>query len=461
MAEGHNLEKIWKATLAELEVELGKSNFALYFKNSQLLSLDNGVARIGLPNKGIVQQVNQRYYTLIQGSLQKASQQDKLSLIFEVIAKPAAATIPEETNIGPLFDTPKKEAEAEKEAGKRAHLRLDFTFANFCVSTSNHLAFAAAQAVAKTPGQNYNPFFIWGGVGVGKTHLMQAIGHEIIKKNPRAKIICAPCEQFTNEIIEGIRNKNTKVFKEKYRSADALLIDDVQFLSGKDTAQEEFFHTFNAISQNEGQIILTSDCKPSDIKDIFDRLRSRFEGGMVADISTPDHELKVAICLLKAKKRGVEISNDTASVIADNVDNIRTLEGTLQKIIAESELQKKGITLGFAQKILELPVSSTQSAGSRLDSRFILDAVCAYYELPIKLIKGEKRDKPIAESRQVLMYLLKKNTRMTLQEIAAFLEKSDHTTIIHGVKKIEALLLTSDRIRTDVEELTKRLEKSG
>ena len=461
MLPNEKLISIWKSVLAEVEIELGKSSFGLYFKNSRLLSVDGGIAKIGFPNRGVAQQVNQRYYTLIQTSLQKLAHLEKLSLVFEVIEKPVADSTDQPTNIGPLFASPQENREEPSSAARRARLRTDFTFESFCVSTSNQLAFAAAQAVAKTPGKNYNPFFIWGGVGVGKTHLMQAIGHELLKHNSQARIICAPCEQFTNEIIDGIRNKNTRLFKEKYRNVDALLIDDIQFLSGKDTAQEEFFHTFNAIQQNEGQIILTSDRKPADIKDIFDRLRSRFEGGMVADISTPDHELKVAICLSKAKNRGIDISNNVASVIADNVDNIRTLEGTLQKVIAQSEMQKTGISLELVQKTLNLSSMDNVQPTARFDARQILDLVCNYYQLPIKLIKGEKRDKPISEPRQILMYLLKKNTRMTLQEIAGSLERSDHTTILHGIKKIEALIITNGRIKNDVQELEKRLTSSG
>lgn len=447
MLPDEKLATIWKSVLGELEVELGKNNFSLYIKNSQLLSIDRGVAKIGLVNKIIADQVNTRYYTLVQNSLQRLSKVEKLSLIFEIIEKPGIQN-PESdplSNTGPLFQTPKEDKEAIAKVIKTVGLRPEFSLEEFCVSTSNQLAFAAAQAVIQKPGKNYNPFFIWGGVGIGKTHLMQAIGHEMIRQKPEDRIVYVTAEQFTNEIIEGIRSKNTKDFKDKYRSAKALLVDDIQFIAGKDRAQEEFFHTFNTITQNGGQVVLTSDTKPSEIKFIEDRLRSRFEGGMVADISEPDHELKTAICILKAKKRGIELSTTTAAALVDSVDNIRSLEGDLQRLITEAEISKKPIN--------EILVATLPKKSANIDSRQILDAVCQYYNLPIKLIKSEKRDKPISEPRQIIMYLLRQNTRMTNAEIASYLERKDHTTILHGVKKIVNLLSTNERVKKDIDKI--------
>ncbi len=462
MATNDELSKIWHIVLGELEVELGKSNFSLYLKNSALLALSDGIATIGFPSKITGDQASSRYYALIQNTLQKISKVSPLSLIFEVDSSLGTKNQhPDNSDsFGPIFSLPKDDSTAYTEAVKRSRLRQDFSFDEFCVSTSNQLAFAAAQSVGKNPGKNYNPLFLWGGVGVGKTHLMQAIGHEILRKNPRARVVYAPGEQFTNEIIEGIRTKNTREFKEKYRSADALLIDDIQFLSGKDTAQEEFFHTFNALQQNEKQVVLTSDRKPVDIKFIEDRLRSRFEGGLVADISTPDSELKTAICISKAHKRGIELSSTLAAAITNNVDNIRSLEGTLQRVVTESEIRNTPITEDLIVRVLGLPENLSQGnggVGNRLDSRLVLDTVCAFYNLPIKLIKGEKRDKPIAQPRQIIMYLLKKNTGMTLEEIADFLGGRDHTTIMHGVKRVEGLLQNNDRIRGEISQLENRL----
>ncbi len=442
------MQSVWKTTLGELEVDLGKANFGLYFKNSDLLSLENGVAKIGFSNQAVAKQADQRYYSAIQTALQKATKTEKLSLIFEVIEKPATSPPAGEAGnqtMGPLFETPKQDQESVREAIIKAGLRPDFILEEFCVSTSNQLAFAAAQAVVQKPGKNYNPLFIWGGSGIGKTHLMQAVGHEIIRQKAGDRVVYVTAEQFTNEIIDGIRTKNTKDFKNKYRSAKALLVDDIQFIAGKDRAQEEFFHTFNAITQNGGQVVLTSDTKPSEIKFIEDRLRSRFEGGMVADISEPDHELKTAICMLKARKRGIELSTSTAAALVDSVDNIRSLEGALQRLITEAEVSKKPID--------EILISSLPKKPAIIDSRQILDAVCQYYNLPIKLIKSEKRDKPISEPRQIIMYLLRQNTRMTNSEIASYLERKDHTTILHGVKKIANLLSTNAQIKKDIDKI--------
>ena len=457
MAPDEKLFALWKVALGELEVELGKGNLGVYFRNSQLVALENSVAKINFPNKIVADQANARYYILVQNVLQKLSHQDKLSLLFTVSDQAPTKDIPQTDNLGPLFEKPKEDEEAITAAIARAHLRSDFTFEDFYVSTSNQLAFAAAQATARQPGKNYNPLFLWGGVGVGKTHLMQAIGHEILRQNPAAHVVYVSAEQFTNEIVEGIRTKNTKDFKDKYRHALALLVDDIQFIGGKDRAQEEFFHTFNTLVQNNSQVVLTSDTKPADIKFIEDRLRSRFEGGMVADISEPDHELRTAICILKAKKRGIELSTNVAGLIASSVDNIRSLEGTLQRVVSESQIRKTAITEDFVTQILQLP--STQAAAAFIDHRQILDSVCRYYSLPIKLLKSAKRDKPISEPRQILMYLLKENTRMTYEEIASYLDRADHTTIIHGVRKITNLLSTSPRIQKDIHEISKLIHR--
>lgn len=452
--ESLNLDHIWKVVLGEIEVELGKNNCKVYFKNSQLTEIKDGVARLNFLNKAVCDQVNLRYYSLVQGALQKATNIEKLSLVFGVVERETKET-EEEENVGPLFVTQKEDKEEILAAVKKAHLRQDFTFDEFCVSTSNQLPFAAAQAVALNPGRNYNPLFLWGGVGVGKTHLMQAIGHEILRKNPKARVIFAPGEQFTNEIVAAIRNKGTAEFKDKYRKVDALLIDDIQFFSGKETSQDEFFHTFNEIQQNEGQIVMTSDRKPADIRDLTDRLRSRFEGGLVADISTPDTELKTAICIHKASKRGIELSNVLAELITANVDNIRTLDGELQKIIMVTGTKKMPITEDLIREILGV---KKKEPSSHIDARTITDQVCEFYDLPMKVIKGEKRDKPIAVPRQILMYLLRKKAGMTLEEIADYIGGRDHTTIMHGIHKVELLLSENERIRSDVHNLEDKLK---
>ncbi len=454
-----DLQSLWHSILNELEVEMGKQQFALYFKNCQLLSFDDGIAKIGFANQFMLNQASGRYYALIQKVLQKHSSVDHISLLFEVDKQATNTQTSVEEDLGPLFPRESEVREEFTDAVHRARLRPDFSFEDFCVSTSNQLAFAAAQAIGGSPGKSYNPFFIWGGVGVGKTHLMQAIGQEILRKNSRAKIVYAPGEQFTNEIIASIRSKTTHEFRAKYRSADALLIDDVQFIAGKEGTQEEFFHTFNEIQQHQGQIVLTSDRKPSEIKDLADRLKSRFEGGLVTDISTPDNELKTAVCLSKFKKRGVELSTSLAEVIASNVDNIRSLDGAIQQVIHASEFQKKPITEELIAKVLGVhQTGGFQSQGiNKPDSRTILDAVCEYYGLPMKLLKSDKRDKPIAEPRQITMFLLKKHTSLTYEEIAAFLNRKDHTTIMHGCEKIEILSESNAKIKNDLEKLHARL----
>lgn len=318
---------------------------------------------------------------------------------------------------------------------QQAHLRADYTFETFAVSTTNEMAHAAAIAVSKRPGTAYNPLFLYGGVGVGKTHLMHAIGNNILKNNPHARILYSTGEEFTNEIVSAIQTKKALKFKEKYRTVSVLLIDDIQFIAGKNAVQEEFFHTFNSIVQNVGQIVLTSDRPPHEINLLEDRLQSRFEAGLMIDIQQPSFELRTAILLIKAKANNVSISMDLAQVIASKVESARKIEGIIKKLRSAVELQQKQID----RELVDTIVQSEGSAGLerlRVKPADIIKTVSDHYHIKQLTIRGKKRVKSIVKARHVAMFLMKEELQLPYTEIGRWFSNRDHTTAMHGIQKI-------------------------
>ncbi|MFZ5932690.1 MAG: chromosomal replication initiator protein DnaA, partial [Patescibacteria group bacterium] len=299
-----------------------------------------------------------------------------------------------------------------------------------------------------SPGNAYNPLFIWGGVGVGKTHLMNAVGVEVLKKTPSTKVLFCTGEDFTNDIVEGIRNKTTQVFRDKYRKLSVLLIDDIQFLAGKDAVQEEFFHTFNAATSAGGQIILTSDRPPSEISKLEERLRSRFEAGLIVDIAPPDFELRCAIVQIKSRERGIELPMDLTQLIAGNLETARKIEGFLVKITSEARLKKTEIGEELVRSLLgkgeDVPILSKASPND------VVGAVSKYYGLGKRALLGTSRARPIARPRQILMYLLRTQMALPLEEIGRIVGGRDHTTVIHAVEKITELASKDVKIREDL-----------
>jgi len=323
-----------------------------------------------------------------------------------------------------------------KLAAQKAHLREDYNFDSFAVSGSNEMAYAAASAVASNPGQVYNPLFLWGGVGVGKTHLMQAIGNTVLKANPETLLTYCMGEEFLNEIISAIRMKKTMEFKEKYRKLKVLLIDDIQFIAGKDTAQEEFFHTFNAITREGGQIIMTSDRPPYEITPLEDRLRSRFEGGLTIDIQQPTFELRTAILLIKSQKMGLELSMNLAQMVAAEVESTRKLEGVIFKIHSAHRFQNKPLDENLIREILgneSKPVISRK----KLKPSSILRAVTSHFHVSASTLRGPSRRKDYVTARHIAMYLLKSELDVPYAEIGHSFGGRDHTSVMHAVSKIE------------------------
>lgn len=362
---------------------------------------------------------------------------------------------------------PKKEAEAPlltfepstDDLAARAGLNRKYTFDNFAVSGTNQVAFAAAQNVAKNPGENYNPLFLYGGVGIGKTHLAQATARTILEKDPSKKVLFSPGDQFINELIEAIREKNTVRFRKKYRPVSVLIVDDIQFIAGKQTVQEEFFHTFNTIVQAGGQVILTSDKPPSDIKNLEDRLRSRFSQGLIVDIQAPDFELRTAILMIKAEEKNIMVEMGAAQMIAEKVTDTRALEGTLLSIYAK--------IAGFKEIIDAEAVDShfagatiSESASKKISPLDVIKTVCAYYNVKQAHIKSPTRASGIVQPRQIIMYLLRNELKMKLEEIAYTLKRKDHTTVMHGVEKIEHAVLHDPLIKEDVDRIISSLRSS-
>ncbi len=335
---------------------------------------------------------------------------------------------------------------------KRVGIQERFTFENFAVSASNHIAHAAAQAVAQNPGNIYNPLFIYGTVGVGKTHLSHAIANHILDENSEKRVLYCTSEQFTNDLVDSIRVKNTKDQRKKYRNLDLLVIDDVQFIAGKSYVQEEFYHTFNTIVQNGGQIILISDRPPKEIKELEDRLRSRFSGGLILDIQRPDFELRTAIVLIKAQERNIDIDIDAAKEIAERVTDSRELEGTLLRLLSVSlmESQSNKVTLETTHGELKERAARTVANSSPQD---IIKNVCSYYHIKPVDIKGSSRKQEFAVARQVAMYILRVKMAMNLDDVAYALKRKDHTTIMHGVEKIKEKMLEDDRFKEQVEKI--------
>ena len=422
------IENLWKKILAEIQTEVSSAIFLTLFKGTSLLSLDEGVATIAAPSAMIIDLLNKRYYEIIKKSIDKnAGKNTKLIFV------PKSPATPTPIDSGPLFSTSTKPRES---FGHLPRVRAEFTFQNFAVSGTNQLAFVAATTVAKKVGASYNPLFIYGPVGVGKTHLMQAVANEVYRVTPQKKILYTTSEEFTNEVVEAIRGNNTSIMKRKFRGLDLLMIDDVQFIAGKEKVQEELFHTFNILVDRASQIILTSDRSPADLRKVEKRLVSRFSGGLAVDIDSPDFELRCAILLTKAKKFNFDLPIETAKVIAAKTEDTRELEGLLLRVMTQATNQDGVASPDLARKALK-PNGDYKKTIYPED---VVESICHFYRIKNTQLKGAKRDARLVRARQVCMFVLKKHVGLTYKEIGNFLGGRDHTTIIYGVEKIENLI---------------------
>ncbi len=430
MKEEDNI--LWKRVLGEIETEVSRANFLTLFKPTSLLSVKNGIASVAAPSTMIIDLLQKRFYQIIKRAVDKHTNTDtKIVFIPKVIDK----NLKENLIIAPLFAQAQKK---EITVGHLPRVRADYTFQTLAVSSTNQLAYVSATTVAKKIGHAYNPLFIYGPVGVGKTHLMQAIANEVYKNDPDKKIIYTTSEEFTNEVVEAIRNNDTARMKKKFRNVDLLIVDDVQFFEGKDRAQEELFHTFNILVDEGSQIVLSSDRPPSEIKKLEKRLSSRFAGGLTVDIEAADFELRCAILLIKAKKYNIDLSIDVAKIIAEKTHDSRELEGLLLKTITVGTARGSEITSDIVEEALNKK-SAEEGPFFRPDQ--IIKNVCTFYNVKETLIKGPKRDSYLVKARQIAMYILKNDLSLSFVEIGNILGGRDHTTIMHGVGKIEKLLL--------------------
>lgn len=447
--------------LAEIELSVSKATYQTQFAKTTLVSLTDGVATIGFTTPLMRTMAESRYYSLVKSILDHHTKQNT-SLVFTIVAKRETL---DPTKAGPLFSQPafgQPEVSVQSVA-RRLHVRPESTFESFAVSTTNQMAYAAATAVTKSPGTAYNPLFFYGGTGVGKTHLMHAVANKLLASRPNMRIVYCTGEDFLNEIVEAIQTKTSRQFKQKYRSAQLLMVDDVQFIAGKQTAQEEFFHTFNAVHREGGQIILTSDRAPGEISRLEDRLRSRFEGGLTVDVAPPDFELRIAIINIKASGLGLSVPPEAAQLIAANVTDTRAMEGFLRRLTTEMATRGVPVSEELVSSLLSLKgqINGTgdheMKHTKHISPQDVLDFVSSYFGIKTTALKGPKRDRPIARPRQVFMYLARTELGLTHEDIGGLLGGRDHTTIMHGVDTITRELSTNTRLRDAVEGIKHKL----
>lgn len=452
--------ELWQAALGELELSLSKANYTTWFRNTFISAFEEGRIVVSVPNTFTKAWLEKKYHVAILKALQNVARDSGVREVhYKVELKPV---VPQDigTPIGSSSAaTPAISSQAEEETSegtKDFSLNPRYTFENFIVGKTNELAHAAALAVTEKPGR-YNPLFVYGGVGLGKTHLLQAIGHKMIELNPRTKVLYVTCERFTNEFIHAVRNGRGKEFKDTYRSLDLLLIDDIQFITGKEGTQEEFFHTFNTLHQSNKQIVLSSDRPPKAIQGIEQRLVSRFEWGMMVDISAPDLETRVAILESKCKEKNYELSREILSYVASSVQsNVRELEGTLNKIIAYHQFKNIKASM---ETIRELVSTINSAAGSKknLTPKDLLDTVASYYDLPLPDLLGKCREKRLSFPRQIIMYLMREELNSSYPAIGKLIGGRDHTTAIHAYSKIKDDIQEDEKLRHDLVLIRQRL----
>ena len=433
-----SMQTIWQKTKESLREELADTSIAAWIEPLRPVSLQEGKLTLSVPNQDILDAVKARYAGFIQQSLQIVSPMHAIEPVYRLQSELAAA--------------------APKQPVRTSTLNPHYTFDQFVVGKSNQFAWAASMGVAKTPGTKYNPLFIYGGTGLGKTHLMHAIGHEILQNNPDANVLYVTSEQFTNEVISSMQNKEygQKIhFRNRYRNVDALLIDDIQFLAKKESTIEEFFHTFNTLYEANKQIIITTDKPPKEIN-MEDRMRSRFEWGLLADISPPDYETRVAILRKKAEAEQIDIAEpDVLEAIAMRVEsNIRELEGSLTRVIAYSALTGRSITKALAEEALKDYFTQKKKI---VTPRNIMQAVCTHFDITMEDLCGKRRSRDIARPRQIAMYMMRTMTELPLEKIGSLLGGRNHTTIMYACNLIASEIVTDPEMKEMIDDLSARV----
>lgn len=468
-------EELWKAALGQIELSLSKANFITWFKNTTILSIEKGVATIAVPNGFAKEWLENKYNLYILKALKSLNPEIteiRCSIVQEnrdkqqnkVIVNSIDAVKPFFTSPTPLHSpsnfTRKKIGDSVNVSSTstslfKSNLNPRYTFENFIVAENNELARAACFAVSQNLGHLYNPLFIYGGVGLGKTHLIQSLGNEILKNHPEKRVKYITSERFTSELVESIKNQAVDQFKAAYEQIDLLIIDDVQFLAGREKTQNEFFHIFNALYQINKQIVISSDRPPKAIPTLEERLRSRFEGGMIADISRPNLETRAAILEAKAQEKGIALDPASLHFISEHItNNVRELEGALARISAFSELQRVPISLSLAQKVLG---DSILQHKKKITPEDIVGLITDFYHVTPEDLTKKGRKKEIAYPRQVAMYLMRTELETPLSSIGEYFGGRDHTTVLHAVEKISKEKEARIRVKEELSTLLERL----
>lgn len=460
-----NNAELWQAALGEIELSISKANFSTWFKSTTIISNENGKVVIGVPNGFAKEWLENKYNTYIFKALRNF--QDDIKEINCMIYSPDQQSRGEVKKVDSIvasnteikYSNVEEQIQGQNMRDIRANennINPRYLFENFIIGENNELARAACFAVSQNLGRIYNPLFIYGGVGLGKTHLLQSIGNEVLAKDPSRRVKYITSERFANELIDSIRNQTVNDFKTSYQMIDLLIIDDVQFLAGKEKTQIEFFHIFNALYQLNKQIVISSDRPPKAIATLEDRLRSRFEGGMIADIGKPDLETRMAILKTKLAERNFYLDEDVVRYIAENIkNNIRELEGALNRIIASCEFNKKMPTQKFVEQMLSEIISSNKKKG--VQAQQIIETISQYFNVPVKELIEKGRKKEVSYARQIAMYLMRTELNASYPGIGSQFGGRDHTTALHAYEKVNREIATNEKIREDVAVLKEKI----
>jgi len=447
-------EELWQAVLSQIQLNISPANFATWFANTKISAIDDSVVTVSVPNSFSKEWLEQKYNRDILKILK--SLDDNIRDI-QYVVNPVNVKIATAGKKGA-----KKEEEtveqmgfSELEVSKETNLNPKYTFDNFITGPFNEIAYAAAMAVVEEPGKSYNPLFIYGDVGLGKTHLIQAVGNKIKENNPEKKVKYIPAEKLISTIVNAIRGQSVEELKKNLRDIDVLIIDDIQFLAGKDKTQEEFFHTFNSLYQKNKQIILSSDRHPNNIPAITERLKSRFSGGMIADINIPDYETRMAILKQKAEEKDVTIPADVLEYIANNIQkNVRELEGAISRLIIYKKTNGKTVTIEDAKKLLKNIIVTPAKV---TNYKKIVEAITEFYDIPSGNMFFSSRKKEFARPRQLAMYLLKRELKMSYSEIGRKFGGKDHTTVIHACQLMEKEDAENEKVHQEIELIIQRI----
>jgi len=457
-------KEIWQAVLGEVELAISPASFTTWFRNTSILDFEESHVVISVPNGFAKEWLENKYNQSILRALKSFKENIKFVRCI-VSASPKASALKEVDSVSTL---PKnslvdlRESVSANHPGDTGQINLNprYTFENFIIGSNNELAHAACQAVSQKLGRIYNPLFIYGGVGLGKTHLLQSIGNAILSEDPSRKLLYSTSERFTDDLVDRIKTKNIRDFKKPYLDVDLLIIDDIQFIAGKEKTQEEFFHIFNTLYQLNKQIVLSSDRPPKSIATLEERLRSRFEGGMIADVSRPDLETRIAILQHKAAIKDFEIGNEVLNYIASNIqNNIRELEGALSRVIVSCELKQIEPTLPNVKKILSDIIHSGRKKG--VNSKQIIEAVADFYDINIQELSSRSRRKDIVKPRQIAMFLMREELQASFPGIGDQLGGRDHSTAMHAYEKIRQEIEQNDNLEQDIGRIKNKIYNQG